>query len=296
MASPLKIAWEKTGVFCRMVKIEHSIFALPFACLGLFWAGEGWPGARPFWLLILAMVAVRSFAMAFNRLADLAIDRRNPRTQDRPLVTGELTPGQTKVLLAVCAAVFIGACAGLNTLCLALSVPALAWAGLYSYTKRFTPLCHYFLGSVLALAPLAGWLAVNPSTLPMGPVLLALGVMFWVAGFDILYACQDMTFDREQGLYSIPARYGVRIALALSTFSHVNTVLLFGLAGWAMSAGLVFWLGWGVVSTVILAEHRLISENDMSRVNFAFFTMNGFVALFFFLTSLLDLLGPDILP
>jgi 4-hydroxybenzoate polyprenyltransferase len=282
---------EKTGVFFRMVKIEHSIFALPFAYLGLFWAAGGWPGGQPFWLLTLAMVAVRSFAMAFNRLADLSIDRCNPRTTDRPLVTGELSRGQTGVLLVICAALFVGACAGLNTLCLYLSVPALAWSAMYSFTKRFTVLCHYFLGSVLALAPLAGWLAVNPAQLSLGPVLLALGVMFWVAGFDILYACQDADFDRTRELYSIPSRLGIRTALALSTFSHVNTVMLFGLAGWAMHTGPVFWLGWAVVSTVILAEHRLIFENDLSRVNFAFFTMNGFVALFFFLASLLDLLG-----
>jgi 4-hydroxybenzoate polyprenyltransferase len=270
-----------------MVKIEHSIFALPFAYLGMVWAAQGWPGWRVFLALTLAMVAVRSFAMAVNRLADLPIDSKNPRTQTRPLVTGEIGLFETRVFIAACALIFVGACWLLNPVCLALSPVALVWSGLYSYTKRFTPLCHFFLGSVLGLAPLAGWLAVSPAA-EMTPVLLGLGVTFWVGGFDILYACQDVEFDRSEGLHSLPARLGVGPALAVSTFSHVVTAIFFLLAGWASGAGVIYAGVCLLVAAILLAEHRLISEEDMSRVNLAFFTMNGFVAVFLFSGAVLD--------
>lgn len=273
---------------CRMIKIEHSVFALPFAYAGLFLASGGKPGWLPFALLTVAMVAVRSFAMGVNRVADLAMDRKNPRTQGRPLVTGELTVPFTLGFLAVTALVFIAACAGLNATCLALSVPALAWSAFYSYTKRFTPWCHFVLGSVLGLAPVAGWLAFDPVfTLPAA--LLFFGVTFWVAGFDLLYACQDAKFDAAQGLHSIPARYGVGTALLVSSLSHGVTAIFFLLAGWAAGLGAIYFLVAGFCCAVLLAEHALISENDMSRVNLAFFTMNGFIAVAVFGGVLWDL-------
>ena len=197
--------WRKTVLLARMVKIEHSVFALPFAYLGMIWAAQGWPGWSIFIPLTLAMVAIRSAAMAVNRLVDLPIDAQNPRTQTRPLVTGELSVLETKVFIALCALISIAACALLNPLCLMLAPLALLWSGFYSYTKRFTSLCHFILGSVLGLAPVAGWLAVSPS-FEISPILLGLGVIFWVGGFDILYACQDVDFDRTQGLYSLPAQ------------------------------------------------------------------------------------------
>jgi 4-hydroxybenzoate polyprenyltransferase len=279
--------WRKTVLLARMVKIEHSIFALPFAYLGMLCAADGWPGWRVFLALTVAMVAVRSFAMAVNRLADLPIDAKNPRTQTRPLVTGELGTGETRIFIAASAVIFVAACWLLNPLCLALSPVALVWSALYSFTKRFTPLCHFFLGSVLGLAPLAGWLAVSPAV-EMAPVLLSLGVTFWVGGFDILYACQDVDFDRREGLHSLPALLGVGPALSLSTFSHVVTGLFFLLAGWASGAGLVYLGVCLTVAVILLFEHRLISEQDMSRVNLAFFTMNGFVAVFLFAGAVLD--------
>jgi 4-hydroxybenzoate polyprenyltransferase len=272
-----------------MVKIEHSIFALPFAYLGMLWAAGGWPGWKAFLSLTLAMVAVRSFAMAVNRLVDLPIDSKNPRTLSRPLVTGEIGVFETWVFIATCAVIFVGACALLNPLCLALSPVALVWSGLYSYTKRFTRLCHFFLGSVLGLAPLAGWLAVSPA-IEMAPVLLGLGVTFWVAGFDILYACQDVEFDRAEGLHSLPAKVGVEAALALSTQSHVVTSIFFLLAGWAAGAGFIYAGVCLAVAAILLVEHRLISAHDMSRVNLAFFTMNGFVAVFLFAGAVADTL------
>lgn len=279
--------WRKIVLLARMVKIEHSIFALPFAYLGMLWAAGGWPGWRVFIALTVAMVAVRSFAMAVNRLADLPIDAKNPRTQTRPLVTGEIGVAETRLFIAASAAIFVAACWFLNPLCLALSPAALVWSGLYSFTKRFSALCHFFLGSVLGLAPLAGWLAVSPAV-EMAPVLLALGVTFWVGGFDILYACQDVEFDRSEGLHSLPAMLGVGPALAVSTFSHVVTSLFFLLAGWASGAGLVYLAFCLAVAVILLLEHRLISEHDMSRVNLAFFTLNGFVAVFLFAGAVLD--------
>ncbi|UTF50184.1 putative 4-hydroxybenzoate polyprenyltransferase [Desulfomicrobium sp. ZS1] len=279
--------WRKTVLLARMVKIEHSIFALPFAYLGMTWAAGGWPGWEIFLALTVAMVAVRSFAMAVNRLADLPFDMKNPRTQTRPLVTGELNVFETLVFIAVSALVFVGACWQLNSLCLALSPLALVWSAMYSYTKRFTSLCHFFLGTVLGLAPLAGWLAVSPE-IALAPVLLALGVTFWVGGFDILYACQDAEFDQNEGLHSLPAGKGVPIALALSTFSHVVTALFFLLAGWAAGAGIVYTGFCLAVAAILLFEHRLISADDLSRVNLAFFTLNGFIAVFLFAGAVID--------
>ncbi len=276
------------GILARMVKIEHSVFALPFAYIGCFLAARGWPGWRVFLLVTLAMVAVRSFAMTVNRVADLRMDAINPRTKDRPLVTGELSKGAAWLFLAATAVVFVAACAGLNRTCLVLSPVALFVAGGYSYTKRFTWLCHFWLGSVLGLAPLAGWLGVDPVfTLPS--VMLFLGVTFWVAGFDILYSCQDVAFDTEHGLRSMPAVFGVPTALTLSAFCHVNTAVFFVLAGWASGLGWGYYLVWAVVSAALCWEHTLISAEDMSRVNLAFFTVNGLIAVALFGGVLLGL-------
>ncbi len=275
-------------LICRMVKIEHSVFALPFAYIGAFLAAKGWPGFGPMLVLTIAMVAIRSFAMAFNRLADLDIDRENPRTQDRPLVTGELSRGFTMVFLAGTAVVFVAMCAFMNPLCLALSPVALIWSAFYSYCKRFTKWCHFVLGSVLGLAPVAGWLSVAP-VLTLPAALFFFGVTFWVAGFDLLYACQDRHFDRGRGLHSIPARLGMKAALGISTLSHLVTAIFFLLAGWAAGTGAVYFLVAAAVGVVLLWEHRLISAEDMSRVNLAFFTLNGIISVALFIGVVLDL-------
>jgi 4-hydroxybenzoate polyprenyltransferase len=276
-----------TAALARMVKIEHSVFALPFAYVGLFWAGKGWPGFEPFLLVTIAMVAVRSFAMAFNRLADLRYDSRNPRTQNRPLVTGEISVNAARIFCLVTAAVFVLACAAMNSLVLALSPIALLIAGGYSLTKRFTWLCHFVLGMTLGFAPLGGWMAVQPQiTLPA--VLLALGVTFWVAGFDLLYSCQDIQFDRDNNLHSMPAHFGIGTSLAISCFCHVNTALLFLLAGWAAHTGWIYFLCMAAIGLFLVLEHTVISERDMSRVNLAFFTINGVIAVAVFIGVLLD--------
>lgn len=266
------------GALARLVKIEHSVFALPFAYIGLFVAARGWPGWRAFLLLTVAMVAMRSFAMAVNRLADLRYDRVNPRTRMRELVTGEVSPRAAWVFTAGCAVVFVGACAGLNALCLALSPVALAWGAFYSLTKRFTWLCHFALGSVLGLAPVAGWLAVKPE-FALPAILFGCGVTCWTAGFDILYACQDVEFDTQHKLWSMPARFGVGTALRLAAFSHVDAAVFFLLAGYAAGLSWIYYAFWLVCSAVLLVEHRLIGENDLSRINVAFFTLNGVIAV-----------------
>ncbi len=283
------------GAVCRMVKIEHSVFALPFAFTGAFLAqgpGPGWsaPSWRVLVPLVVAMVAVRSFAMGYNRLADLDIDRLNPRTQGRPLVTGELSTAFTKRFLFVCAIIFTAACAAMNSTCLLLSPVALLWSAFYSHTKRFTPLCHFALGSVLGLAPVAGWLAVSPTHLGYPAVLLFFAVTLWVAGFDILYACQDAAFDRSQGLFSLPAHQGVPRALFTAAATHASAALLFPMAGASGGLGLLF-LGVSIViGGVLVWEHKLISADDLSRVNVAFFTLNGVIAVFVFLGAWADLL------
>lgn len=273
---------------CRMIKIEHSVFALPFAYMGAFLAAGGWPGLWNLAVLTVAMVAVRSFAMAFNRYADLDIDRENPRTQKRELVTGELSTGFTLMFILTTAVVFIAACALMNPLCLKLSPFALALSAFYSFCKRFTHWCHFVLGAVLGLAPVAGWLCVDPAfTLPAA--LLFLGVTLWVAGFDLLYACQDAAFDRARGLFSVPARLGVPAALGISTLSHAVTGALFLLAGWSAGLGAVYFAVAVLVALTLMVEHLLVRPDDLSRVNVAFFTMNGVISVVLFLATVIDL-------
>ncbi len=287
------------GAVCRMIKIEHSIFALPFAYAGAFLAHDavsqtahladskttGWPGFGLLFLLTVAMVGIRSFAMAFNRVADLPFDSKNPRTAGRPLVTGEITPWQTWRFCGAMAAVFVVACAAINPVCLALSPLALILAALYSYTKRFTWLCHFILGSVIGLAPIAGWVSVSPS-FAMPPLLLGCAVLFWIAGFDVLYACQDTDFDREAGLHSLPARFGLPTALTLAAFCHINTVLFLFLTG--LACGLSF--GWYffliITACVLWWEHRLVSPSNLEHLRFAF-ALNGPISVLLLVGTLL---------
>ncbi|MFP4213412.1 MAG: UbiA-like polyprenyltransferase [Desulfohalobiaceae bacterium] len=274
-------------VFARMVKLEHSVFALPFALIGFFLAASGHMAWAKLVLLVIAMVAIRTWAMAMNRILDRDLDAQNPRTQDRPLVTGEISLRQAWILSLATALVFVLACLGLNLLCFVLAWPVLLWSALYSLSKRLTWLAHFWLGSVLGLAPVAGWLAYEPVfTLPA--VLFGLGVLFWVAGFDILYSCQDMEVDQKLGLGSAPVRLGLQQALFLSALCHVNTVLFFLLAGWASGLGWLYFSVWLIISIILLWEHGLVSPGDLSRLNTAFFSLNGLVAVLLFLGVILD--------
>lgn len=276
------------SALCRMVKIEHSIFALPYAFSGAFLAADGVPPWQSLLWLTVAMVGVRSFAMAFNRVADLRYDRLNPRTQGRPLVTGDISPAQTWAFCAFMAAVFIGACAAINTLCLLLAVPALLFSAGYSLLKRFTWICHFWLGATLGLAPLAGWISVTESV-TLTPLLLFWAVTFWVAAFDIFYSCQDVEFDREQGLHSVPADFGIPSALVIAAFSHCVTAIFFGLMGLSAHLSVYWYAVWLCISAILLWEHRLMKPDDLSRVNTAFFTLNGIISVVVFAGVLLGL-------
>ena len=266
------------GDICRMIKIEHSVFALPYAWAGAFLAARGLPSARSLIFLTIGMIAARSFAMAFNRLADLPFDRDNPRTQQRPLVTGVISQKQTWAFCALMAIIFIAACGALNTVCLWLAVPALLFAAIYSLLKRFTALCHFWLGATLGLAPLAGWLSVNPSSLGLPAILLFWAVTFWVAAFDIYYAFQDMDFDVAFELHSVPASLGADTALTLAAFSHAMTSIFLLLAGYAANLSWPWYIVWFGISVMLLLEHRLMKPQDLRHVNTAFFTLNGIIS------------------
>lgn len=266
------------GDICRMIKIEHSIFALPYAWAGAFLAANGVPAWRSLLWLTVAMVAARSFAMTFNRIVDLDLDRANPRTSRRPLVTGVIRLTQAIAFCALMALIFIGVCALLNLICLILSVPALLFSAAYSLLKRITPFCHFWLGATLGLAPLAGWLAVDPTSLGIPALMLFLAITFWVGAFDVYYAFQDLDFDKAAALHSLPADYGAETALALAAFSHVMTVIFLLLTGLTAHLGYPWYLLCAAIAILLLVEHRLVKPDDLSHVNTAFFTLNGIIS------------------
>jgi 4-hydroxybenzoate polyprenyltransferase len=224
------------------------------------------------------MVAARSYAMAFNRLADLTLDRINPRTADRPLVTGAITVSSARWFCVATAVVFVAACACLNELCLVLSVPALAFATAYSYVKRVSSVCHFWLGATLGLAPLAGWISVNPQSITVAPLLLCFAVTFWVGAFDIFYAFLDIDFDRREGIHSLPADAGEGTAMAVAAFAHVVTILLLGLAGFSAGLSWPWYAVCGVIGLLFVLEHLAMRSGDSRHVNIAFFVLNGFVS------------------
>jgi 4-hydroxybenzoate polyprenyltransferase len=264
----------------EMIKWEHSVFALPFALCGAMLAAGGLPSLHQLVWIIVAMVAARSAAMAFNRWADAAIDAANPRTSARALPAGNLTPGFVASFVVVSSAIFIFAASQLNRLSLMLSPVALAVLLLYSYTKRVTRWSHLVLGFALGIAPAAAWIAVRGSLDPR-ILLLTASVTFWVGGFDVLYACQDFDFDRRSGLHSIPRYVGIRSALWIARGFHAAMVLLL------IALLIVFGMGklaaFGVLTVILLLlyEHSLVRADDLSKLNAAFFTMNGVISVLF---------------
>jgi len=276
-------------VTLEMIKWEHSVFALPFALCGAMLAAGGWPTGHQVVWIIVAMVAARSAAMAFNRLADASIDAANPRTRARALPAGHLSSRFVATFVVISSAIFVVAASQLNRLALWLSPVALAVLLLYSYTKRFTRWSHLVLGFALGIAPAASWIAVRGS-LDLRILLLTAAVTFWVAGFDVLYACQDFDFDRETGLHSIPRFLGIRGALWVARGFHLAMVaLLVGLLI-AFGMGKVAAAGVVVVILLLLYEHSLVKPDDLSKLNAAFFTMNGVVSVLFFFFVAGDLL------
>jgi 4-hydroxybenzoate polyprenyltransferase len=271
------------------IKWQHTIFALPFAYLGAVLAAGGLPRLDTLLWITLAMVGARTAAMSFNRAIDARYDAANPRTAMRPIPAGRLSVRATLVMAGAALGLLVVAAAQLNPLCLLLSpIAVIALAG-YSYTKRFTWLCHFALGITDGIAPAGGWLAISPSvTLPM--LLLAGAVAVWIAGFDIIYACQDVAFDRSHGLHSAPARFGVPAALRLSTALHILMVVLLVALGLSLGLGWIYYLGVAATAGLLIYEHRLITPADMSRIDIAFFNVNSYIAGVLFLFTLLDAL------
>lgn len=262
----------------EMIRFSHTIFALPFAMLSMVLAANGFPPWPTVLKILAALVGARSAAMAHNRLADRAIDAANPRTASRALPSGALSVGFVRVFLCGAVLLFLGAAASLNRLTMLLSPVALALLFGYAYTKRFTWASHLVLGLCLALAPLGAWIAVRGSV-ELLPLLLGFAVLTWTAGFDILYALQDEAFDRQSGLSSIPARFGARRALAASAALHVATAI-FLLVAWRLSGGGALFGGALLASAAALVyQHMIVKPGDLSRVNAAFFTANGFVSI-----------------
>jgi len=276
-------------VTLEMIKWEHSIFALPFALCGAMLAAGGFPPVRQLLWIIIAMIAARSAAMAFNRWADAAIDAANPRTSARALPAGHLSPAFVVTFVAISSGVFVLAASQLNRLTLLLSPVALAVLLLYSYTKRVTRWSHLVLGFALGIAPSAAWIAVRGSLDPR-ILLLTAAVTFWVGGFDVLYACQDYDFDRQTGLHSVPRVVGIRGALWVARGFHLVMV------GFLIALLIVFAMGklavCGVLIVILLLiyEHSLVKADDLSKLNAAFFTMNGVISVLFFVFIAADLL------
>ncbi|MEV4507652.1 menaquinone biosynthesis prenyltransferase MqnP [Dactylosporangium sp. NPDC049525] len=283
----------RVKAFLRLVAIEHSVFALPFAYLSALTAMTI-HGGRVNWtdllLVTVAMVGARTFAMAANRIIDRHIDARNPRTSQRELVTGAVSVRTAWTGATVALVVFLGAAALLNPLCLALAPLAVVPLVLYPYGKRFTNWPHALLGVAQMVGPVGAWLAVTGDLRGSGAAwVLGAAVGLWIGGFDLIYACQDATVDREIGVHSVPSRYGVPFALHLSTAAHVVTFGLFVWFGQLVDLGWLWWIGLVATAVAFIYEHAIVRPDDLSRVNRAFFTANGFVGIALFVFALLDL-------
>ncbi len=277
--------------FLRLVMIEHSVFALPFAYIAALTAMFLDDGRVHWWELLLitvAMVGLRTFAMAANRIIDREIDARNPRTAGRELVTGAVSVRTAQVGAAVSLVVFLGAAALLNPLCLALAPVAVVPMVVYPYGKRFTDFPHAILGLAQAMGPIGAWIAVTGEW-SWDAVLLGLAVGVWIGGFDLIFGCQDVAADRADGVRSVPARFGIAAALYGARGSHVVTALLLAWFGLATGAGAFFWAGLVIVVAAFGYEHALVRPTDLSRLNRAFFTVNGFIGMALFACALADL-------
>jgi len=271
--------------FLDAIKFEHTVFALPFAYVAMVLAADGWPGWPTVLWVTLAMAGARTLAMSVNRLVDRFIDAANPRTARRHLPAGLLAPWQVAAAAVVAGALLLLSAWMLNPLCLALAPLAVLFLVGYSYTKRFTWLSHWILGFTDGIAAAGGWIAVRAAFAP--PVyVLWFALTVWIAGFDLIYACQDVEFDRQHRLHSVPARFGIPAALATARACHALTVAAFALLGVMMGLGWLYWLGVAVVAGLLVYEHSLVSANDLSRLDIAFFNVNGYIAVILFVAVL----------
>ena len=284
----------KIADYGSLVRFSHTVFALPFALasIALAWPRHPVTPRGLLWILV-AMVGARTAAMGFNRLADRKFDALNPRTKNWELPRGKVKVSEAVALTALASAIFIVAAYELNWLCFVLSPVALAIVFFYSLTKRFTWASHLFLGLALAVAPVGAWLAVAQPPFEVTelqvPVYLGLAVVFWLAGFDIIYSLQDREFDGKIGLQSIPVRFGVHAALRLSSAFHCGTILFLALVGSAAEMGLIYWLGFMAVAAVLAWEHRIVTPGDLSRINKAFFDFNAYVSVGYLITIIADM-------
>jgi 4-hydroxybenzoate polyprenyltransferase len=277
---------QKAKDFNELVMFEHSIFSLPFIFIAMVVAADGWFGFGLLILGVLAALSARNFAMGVNRYADRDIDAKNPRTATRPNVDGRLDAASMLIFIAVNALIFIAVAYMINSLAFVLSIPILFVLASYSYFKRFSSLAHVILGLALGLAPIAGVVAVNAS-IPLWSVLLSLGVIFWVAGFDLLYSLQDIDFDKDNDLYSIPSRYGAEATLFISALFHALAVLFWILFVWAADLGFFAYLA-AFGSGFVLAYEQQLVRRDFTQIDRAFFTVNGYLGIAFFLLIIID--------
>ncbi len=273
----------------EMIKFEHSIFALPFALTGALLAARathqpprGWPSVRQVLWIIVAMVAARSAAMTMNRIADLRYDRENPRTKQRALATGALTLPFAWFFTLGAVAVFFVAAWQLNPLALRLAPVAIAILFFYSFTKRFTNWSHLFLGFALGVSPAAAWIAITGG-LDWRMLILCAAVTFWVGGFDVLYACQDVDYDKQAGLFSVPKKFGIAKALRIARGMHIGVIVLLGWLAYRFGLPWPAWAGIAVVASLLGYEHSLVRADDLSKLDAAFFTVNGYISLLFLL-------------
>jgi len=278
---------EKTVLYLKMIKFSHSVFALPFALTSAFIAAKGIPeGGVLFWIMV-AMVSARTIAMGLNRIIDRTIDRENPRTAQRELPAGRLTLLETSVFVAIAMVIFEFSAYMLNPLCLKLSFIALFFIVLYSFTKRFTWASHFALGITISGAPVGAWIAVRGGFEP-GILFLGFSVVFWLAGFDILYAFQDVEFDRRYGLYSIPLRFGIAKSLRISRVCHACTWVLLVCTGIFFGMSFPYYIGILITTLLLVYEHSMVKPDDLSKLNKAFFDMNGYISITVFLFTVLS--------
>lgn len=279
---------QKIVMFGRMIKFSHTVFALPFALAAMMLAQRQSPVTlKLFILIILAMVGARSAAMGFNRLADAEIDAKNPRTAQRAIPSGILAKKTVIFFVAASSLLFILAALLINSLCSYLSVPILLILFFYSFTKRYTWLSHVYLGFTISLAPIGAWIAVTGSFSP-SILMLSLALLTYIAGFDILYACQDVQFDKKMGLFSLPSRWGIKTALRVSSVLHMISFLALYLIYPIFDMGLVYLILVGAIGFLLIVEHRLINPDDLSKIRIAFFNVNSVISITLFLAVFLD--------
>ena len=277
--------FSRTRTFLDMIKFEHTVFALPFAYLGMLLAAGGWPGWWKFAWITVAMAAARTAGMSLNRLIDRHIDARNPRTANRPIQSGQISSQAVAVGASLSLVVLAVSAWNLNPVAFYLFPGALVFLVGYPYTKRFTWLSHAVLGFTDGLAPAGAWVAITGTfwrsdDIPAWLLLFALTV--WIGGFDLIYACQDVEFDRRAGLHSIPVRFGIAFALRLAQVCHTLTVILLGAVGGWFGLGWPFWIGLAAIAALFVWEHSLVKPNDLSKVDLAFFNVNGYISLTIF--------------